>query len=385
MNEENEQNEPKTNAKLDAELLSKGESDDLREDFHDEKSDERAIDADITRETKAAPSVEEPAKELNGIYALLANIQTEQEVSIIVKRLKDGQYKGEFRVPSEIDKKVDVVLWDGKPYPDALYSYIRKTYGGGRYSFQLQYGGGFQQGWTDVLNDSADLSTLEVSTLKANAKTDEQPRTIEASQPFANQPPVPNADPLDALKVVAGQIKDFKAIIDSFAPPAPPPAAAPPPPEPQPTIAERIQLILLEQSKGTDTFRELALGIAGIKPSKPVENGSSKPQGFFATIGNNIASSELVPQALSGIMTALTPIAGLVVQKMTAPAAAPGMPQGIVLPPLPPNMQQPPPIIQPPPIVEKDEPQPAPEPANETAAAPPVVFDSPVPLILPPA
>lgn len=134
----------------------------LISDFgNDEENDFE--EAEILSETKAEIITEpdEKVKELIGINALLANLPADSDVSIIVTRLNDRQFRNQFRLPCSVDSKVETVAWDGEAYPDSIYEYIQKKYGGGHYRFQLRYNGGFKEAWKDVLSDPAEPSEKE--------------------------------------------------------------------------------------------------------------------------------------------------------------------------------------------------------------------------------
>lgn len=191
----------------------------LISDFgNDEETDFE--EAEILSETKAEIITEpdEKVKELIGINALLANLPADSDVSIIVTRLNDRQFRNQFRLPCSVDSKVETVAWDGEAYPDSIYEYIQKKYGGGHYRFQLRYNGGFKEAWKDVLSDPAEPSEKEK--LINDQKKPAEPVKVETPQ-MTFQTPQTETKPVtqqDFMRDLIEQKKLEKELAELLAP-----------------------------------------------------------------------------------------------------------------------------------------------------------------------
>ena len=289
------------------------------EDFPAEINHKPIIDAQILRETlnKPAIEIESPEAELTGIAALLSNLKTDSDVSILITRLKDGLHKNQFRQPCEESGKVDTVAWDGEPYPDALYTYIRKTYGGGRYRFQLRYNGGFKESWTDTLLDPAELSDKEKLERKQKTNADEQPRTVESSQLFANpKPPEEKKDALQELIDQADKFNQLRAILSPSPGEAPPPPAVLPAANDEPRITkDTIKMLLIEKALDRPNLLEKA-----VESVFDIESKETRYPGFWESIAQSFATNDQVQSMLiNGLSAVAAPIAGLVMTKFMPP------------------------------------------------------------------
>ncbi len=254
------------------------------EEFPEKDDIETTIDGEFTEEKRPANFIvsDETTEHLTGIAALLANVKTEKEASLIIKRLADQQYKGQFRVPCTMDKTVETIRWNGEPYPGEHYEYVQRTYGGGFYRFQLQYGGGFKEAWVETLDDLPTLSEKELLIKKEEAtKEREQPRTVESSQPFVQSGPENKMDGMREFMRVFKEMKEFENAMSSKNEKEPEHQASEPP-----ITKESIQMEIVRGINDDPEILKMAVrSIFGIKDAQ------EKPPGFFAQVGNAIGSA----------------------------------------------------------------------------------------------
>ncbi len=367
MTDGREENGQILDSNINSDLLKSSET----EEFPPDPNQKPPIDAEILRETKTnfVEEIEPPAKELTGVAALLANLNTDEEVSVIVKRLKDGQFKGQFRIPCEIDGVVETVAWDGELYPDSIYRYVKKTYGGGRYRFQLRYGGGFHESWTEVLNDPSVESDAEKLLKKQETKNEEQPRTAPSSQQFA-APPTERSHP---IKEAISELKYLKELQEIFTPPKSEPAPViAPAVEPKITV-EHLKMTLIERALNSPAHVDKAINaVFGIEPDK-----NPRPLGFWESIGASFASNPAIQEMLiNGVSTVAAPLINLAMVKLMPPPAA--------SPPPAPILRKPQINNQPPPQPTAPQtPANAPMPDQRTAAQPPAEQPKPATPALP--
>lgn len=276
--------------------------------------DEQIKEGEILGETKTEiiTNEDEKTKELSGISALLANLDTETDVSIIVTRLNDRQYKNQFRLPCGVDSQLEVLSWDGEAYPDSHYEYIQKKYGGGHYRFQLRYDGGFKQAWKVVLSDPFELSEKE-RLIKADEVKNE-PVKVQIAQPQFS-PPTNNDESFDKMLNHFERLEQFKRAI---APPSPPPSDAPP----QTINKESIKLTLVEKCMDEPELLKMAIRSVFDIPPDDVPNEEEKNTiiELIKYVAANPGESKTVLDTILGsVGSVFAPLASLVLPKPPQP------------------------------------------------------------------
>ena len=285
-------------------------SDDDAPDFPADHTHDEPIDAEVLEEMKAEIiEHDETTEKLTGIAALLANVKTEKEVSLIIKRLPDAQYKGQFRVPCSVISTIETVIWNGESYPGEHYDYVQKTYGGGFYRFQLHYDGGFKEAWKETLYDLATLSEKEKLIKKEEETTSEQVRTAQSSQQFAQQPQA-SATPenkLDGMREMMTFYKEMKEFETTFAPKD----EEKDDPAPEPVTKESIQMEIVKDLKNDpEIMRTVVRSIFGVKEQQ------EKPAGFFVNLGNSVGAAivsnpRIIERAVDAAATTISAVADI--------------------------------------------------------------------------
>lgn len=282
----------------DFEILDKSEAPDFDE------NDENAIDADFkpltnnfTPPARAAhvAQLHEDEVQKDDFALFLEGLPKNEDVTIIVTRLADKNLSGEFRITCNAHQKVDTIYWNGETEPDELYSQFTKKHGGGRYSFQIRRGKGFDRAWTQILGDPAEPSEKEKTILAAKAKMTEHDRTPEHSQLFAQ--PQTAVKPIDEL---IEQFEKMNRLREAITPPAQP---QPQTISAEPTAARRsikdeMLLSLTEQAKESPELRQLIIGALFDR-----QNESTEKTGFdWSTAMNWIFEN---PEQSFGVLSGL--------------------------------------------------------------------------------
>lgn len=314
----------KTETETETQKISKIEffNDDENEDFHGEYTDKNAIEAEILAEVKTKPN--ETEEFYSDEFALfLSSLPNDTEASFIVSRLPDRNLKGEFRLPCNVHRRIDVFYWNGESSPDDFYNQITEKHGGGKYNFQIREGKGFGRAWTQVLSDPPFLTEIEkaLKSEKEETKQSEQPRNSESSQNFVSNAPPPMTAKT-AIKDFLEQAKEFKELSQLFAPPQVQPETAA-----QPTVAqatkESIKMLLIEKSLGNERLLEKALeSVFNIAPAERDE----EPQGFWGTIAQAFAANPVLQDKLGDVISGTVEGASGLISGLIMPRQPPAIP-----------------------------------------------------------
>jgi hypothetical protein len=217
------------NQKNDLELAEFGEDfSNQIEDFEKSEGETPAIDADFTEEkTVKPPSVSDKGAIFGAIVddefsAFLSSLPTDEVVTIVVWRLSDRNYTGQFRLPCEDSGHQDTIYWKAPKTSEEIYADIQKKHGGGLYQFKIRQGRGFAKGkvWNQLIRDPAEPSVAEKALMDAlKPKTDEQVRNNQSSQVFANEK---SPKPQSKMRELLNELKEFEELKNFFAPEAAP-------------------------------------------------------------------------------------------------------------------------------------------------------------------
>ena len=292
----------------------------------DEQREKDFEEAQILSESKAEilPESDEKTKEMSAVLELLSNLDTEIEVSIIVTRLNDKQFKGQFRSPCTVDSQVEVLAWDCQPFPDNHYEYIRKTYGGGCYRFQLRYNdgtmNGFKQAWRVVLSDPAELSEKE-KLLKAENEPIKaeipQPQSFAQTQIFDQKP----KSQQEWLREFIEQKQLEKQFIELLVPPSPQPQEIEQKTERTPNKLDFLTEIYRE-TKEEGVKHKIVNSLLGVSDPK----SEVVKRSWLETIADTFAASPTLQNKASQVMESIIGLATVAITPkppIQPPAEAP--------------------------------------------------------------
>ncbi len=292
---------------------------DKNEDFHDDDTDKDAIDGEILSEIKVKPGEAEEFY-LDEFAQFLNNLPTDTEASFIVSRLPDRNLKGEFRLPCNTLKRIDVFYWNGETSPDEFYNQITEKHGGGKYNFQIREGKGFGKAWTQILADPPFLTEIEKAfkTEKEETKPSEQPRNVESSQVFANQPKPENKT--DGMREMMNFFKEMKEFEKAIAPLQPEQI---PQSNRDKITQESIQMRIVESSLGDPEILKMAVrSVFNIAP----EEADEKPAGFWESVTQAFVSNPTLQNKLGDMISSVFSASSSLVGNLLTPTQPPIIP-----------------------------------------------------------
>lgn len=298
--------------------------------IHDDDDD--AIIPEVVGPHIRPADVQAVSVEEDKFKAFLSGLQSDLDVTLIVKRLSDHGLKFRIPYPSGPPKKVRTEYWDGRSADD-IYEVIMHEEGGGRYNIQSQYGGGLQEAWTVVLDDPAEPSIREL-TMRGETKSSEAERIPAASPPFA--PPLP-ADSKSAFIELKERLQEAKEIRELLGGDERPAAA----PDPIP-LKDQIALEMMKhvnQSSDGELPTQVIKKILGLADPKEEKSWSD-------VVWHGISNADKVAGMLGAVVNVAGPLFNMLTGKpatppnaasrslATLPAAVVGVSMsGLVMPP----------------------------------------------------
>jgi hypothetical protein len=234
------------------------------EDLDIDRGDENAHDAEILDETRTAPPIANAPAPRGLIHGevvsdefsdFLDSLPNDQITTIVVRRLEDRNYSGQFRLPCDVSGHVDTVYWKHPKTAEEIYSEIQHRHGGGIYQFQVRQGSGFAKGktWSQIIRDPAKPSQAELArkaekdeTAAAKANEVEQQRS-QSLPAFSQNNPAP-AEPPDEEELIDKFMERMERWQNFFTKMQPPP----PPEVQQYSVKDQIILEAMRKAPNGD-------------------------------------------------------------------------------------------------------------------------------------
>jgi hypothetical protein len=272
------------------------------EDFAVFDDDESVIDLKLSDdETELTPvETKKDEPQPDEFSNFLGSLPENTDVTIVVSRKPD--YNLNFRIPCTTYGHQETLYWTGQTAPE-IYDDIKKRLGGGRYQFQLRKGKGFEKGsWEITILDPSTPSEAEQTLQKEKAKADEQRRTNETSQVFANAEPEKKSSSIDEFISEFEKFEKFKKLITPEQPAAAPVADSL-------SFEERIALKLFENPSSDKQLHGKIVDYAfGVFEQKKNEKPSFA--GIVADALKNPEQAEGIIKTVVGVLPALLSMFG---------------------------------------------------------------------------
>lgn len=274
-------------------------------EFSEEELDNSdAIDAEFTEIKKSSvyTRAEKDDPIVDEFASFLSELTDESNITFVVWRKSDKNLAGKFRIPCEISFYCDSIYWNKEQSPEEVYDQVAKKHGGGRYSFQVRSGKGFQKTWTVVIGDPAQPSERE-RTMRGEREQSEPERTKENSQTFAQpQPTTPPPDPLDTI---IGQAQKMNALREALFPPSQQTETTVAEPARR-SVRDEMLLTLTGQAKDDPNLRSLIINAIFDTPKDDAEK-EDKSFSFTDLAKYAFENPEKVSQLFGGILSTLLP------------------------------------------------------------------------------
>lgn len=248
---------------------------------------------------------------LDDFTIFLESLPDDSNPSIIITRQPDRNYAGQFRIPCESQEHSGTLNWNNYTDASEIYNDVAKEFGGGRYSIQVKDGQRFEKNrtWTTTIADPVNLSEKEKTLLELKTKTDEQLRTVENSQLFANPVPVQNELPRNSLKDAIEQIKDLKEFQNLLMPPSPPPTEQPAAqPTTPPITKETIKMAIIEKALNNENLLEKAIeAVFDIAPEAVETQGGALVEIFKYAASHTSETKAILEIAVQSVGSLIMP------------------------------------------------------------------------------